>query len=175
MGALVLQQKFQIAPQTQAPNIIWIQKKEAQINLTRDAPFPGPLRLSKSAGKRTPSRFPNRGPYEESCPSPRPPFLNRSPPNKKKKFHSKALWKQTAISRALFGISFGVPSKKSPPARGHAKICVKFPNTAKGKYCYSKTRHKIGNGRIDIHDNASSGGTDPYNIVCPSCRLACSI
>jgi hypothetical protein len=34
--------KFQIAPQIQAPNIIWVQRKGAQINLISDAPSPEP-------------------------------------------------------------------------------------------------------------------------------------
>ena len=42
-------QQFQISPQTQDPNIVWVQSKGAQINSIRDAPFPQPsfIRLSK--------------------------------------------------------------------------------------------------------------------------------
>ena len=111
--------------------------------------FQRPPCFSKSAGKRTPSRFPHGGPYGESCRSPQPSFtclLNSSIKVLliKKKSHSKALRKQTTISRTLLGISFGVPSKEALTAGGRAQIYVEFPDTAIGKY-YSKTGHKIGN------------------------------
>ena len=50
-------------PQTQAPNIIQIQRKGTQINLIRDVSFPEPSMCLKSPSKRNPSSFPFGGPY----------------------------------------------------------------------------------------------------------------
>ena len=129
-------------------------KKAAQINLIRDAPFPEPpfFCLSKSPGKRTPSSFPNGGPYGESCPFPEPSFtcfLNSSikflvikryftllSKTLRKERPSvfpetSPLWKQTSISRALLGISYGVPSKGAlppgSPHRVHTETDAPFP------------------------------------------------
>jgi hypothetical protein len=65
-GTPVLTQTFQIAPQTQAPNIIWIQRKEVQINLIRDAMSTEPsfICLSKVMVNELPPGSPTRAPTE---------------------------------------------------------------------------------------------------------------
>jgi len=89
----------------------------------------------KSPSKQTPSRFPSRGSYGESCPlqglfyisliflikiplnTEIFPLSQRSYKKSVPSCSPKAgpLWKQTPISRALLSISFGVPSKGALP------------------------------------------------------------
>ena len=58
--------------QTQTPNLNWVQKG-AHIKLIRDTTCPEPsICLSKSPGKRTPSRCPNGALNGESCQFPEP-------------------------------------------------------------------------------------------------------
>jgi len=63
--------------------------------------------------------------------------------------------------------------RKAPPPAAVLRSASNFPTRQKENN-HSKKWHEIGNGHIDIHDNASSGCTDPHNIVCLSCRLACT-
>jgi hypothetical protein len=133
-------QKFQIAFRIRLLTLSGSKRKGAQINLIRDAQFPEPSNCLLKVPENEPPPLPNGDPMEShpfpelSCTC----FSNSSikvlltKQNKtKKKNHPSLkgpkigvshifpkmvpLWKQTPISRALLGISFGVPSKGALP------------------------------------------------------------
>jgi hypothetical protein len=136
MEALVLHRSSEL-PQTQSPNIIWIQRKGAKINLISDPLFPESSFMSlKSLCKQTPSWLLNGGFYIESCPFPEPSFTCLSNSSKVlliKNFTlpSKALGKERPTPRfpkqdpyknrrplpeTYFAYPSGVPSKEALPA-----------------------------------------------------------
>ena len=90
-------------PQTQAPNIIQIQRKGTQINLIRDTPFPEPRFICLSKGPvNEPPPVSSRGhPHGQSCPFPAPSYIRLTnssikglPIRKKFTLLSKALGKE---------------------------------------------------------------------------------
>ena len=136
LEALVLKRSFRL-PQTQAPNIIWIQefKKGNQINLIRNAPFPESLFIWLSkVPVNEPAPGSPTGPLWRELPVSRAFFymsleflkklllenfallskgLGKGWPNMFPKTWS--LWKQTPISKVLLSIFFWVPSKGTFP------------------------------------------------------------
>ena len=136
MGALLLQQKFPTAPRLRLLTI-WIQKRSPnQFNMRCSISRVPPSVSQKVPVNERPPGSPMGGPYAQGCPSPQPSFTSLSNSSIevlliKKKFHSKALWKQTAISRALLGISFGVPSKGALPPAGVLRSASNFPTRQK--------------------------------------------
>ena len=142
MGALALHRSSRLPSDSGSQHNL-DPKKGAHINLIRDAPFPEPsfICLSKGPVNEPPPVSLRGGPYGESCPFPEPShtclthssikvllikkiftLLLKALGKERPPIISKigALWKQTSISRALFGISFGVPRKGAfPPGSPH--------------------------------------------------------
>jgi hypothetical protein len=162
MGAIVLHSSSRLPPDS-APNIIWIQKKEDQIELIKlisDVPFPEPsfICLSKVPVNEPPPGSPKGAVWRElhvsrAFFSMSLEFLIKFLPIKRHFILlSKALGKQrppmfpktgpvckqTPISRALLSISFGVPSKRalSPgsPHRAPTDRDAPFPDPSFSQY-----------------------------------------
>jgi hypothetical protein len=150
MGALVLYSCSRLPLDS---GLLNLHPKKMIINLIRDVPFPEPtfICLSKVPVNNPLPGSPNWGPYEESCPFQEPSLIclsNFSAKVRLKKTHPSLegprkgvsppvfskmgpLWKQTDISRALYSISSGVPSKGTLPTgsphRASTKSDAPFP------------------------------------------------